>query len=290
MNIKTILMILAIVTLSSCSEKVNCSGVNEKKLFFDLLSENFEKKYDEHSNNKNSDFNFNLNYQDVKQSFFEDAIKMEAIRPTKIEKELKRCECESQITFSYPSEMSDAVYNNVTPHYEIKTSELYKDIEYENITYSLQLTEDNLIYCETINVDVLAEAFYDYAFLKNLLYNIDNKKYIKALKNYLINDWEQQKSNQSNDDIVIGEIIFDNNMLRIEDVDGIWLSVYDFNDISVSKSYDNNKSEVIKVNITNQGGGAGGNIGISEDYLLTKINSSQYNIELSKEEVIRAEY
>ena len=97
------------------------------------------------------------------------------------------------------------------------------------------------------------------------------QKYIVALKNFLIREWKLiQKSNAH-----IKNINFENNILTIESNEGFDLSSYDFNDVKIIKS---DKTKKINITIHNVGGGDGGNVVVSETYILTSLDNVNFNI------------
>lgn len=171
---KKILFILLSTLIISCGKQVNCNGNNEKQVLFKVLSTDFEKTYTMLKDENDSDFTFNLPYEDVKNDFFLEVVKLEGVRPSKIEKELKKCYCETKITLQLPKEMIDYVEKNLTKLYSVDLEKLKKIESIENLEYSLQLTEDDRIYCVTQNPNVLLEWFTGYAYGKNLINNHKN--------------------------------------------------------------------------------------------------------------------
>ncbi len=168
-------ILFLIILLNSCSKKeVNCSGNEEQKIYFELLSQDFEKIYDRDKENENPDFIYNLPFKDVKQSFFKNAVKLKGMRPTKIEKELKRCECETTLTFNYPDNYVEYASSTISKFYEINPEKMAEETSWDNVEYNLQLTEDGQIYCETNNTKILNGIFTDYAFISNLANNLKN--------------------------------------------------------------------------------------------------------------------
>lgn len=106
----------------------------------------------------------------------------------------------------------------------------------------------------------------------------DNTKYILALKNHII-----QESSKQND-LETKKYNFESNILTIQGNDGFNLSSYDFNDIKIYKT---EKSKNIKIEVYNIGGGGGGNVIVSETYILTNIDSMNFHIENGKTELMK---
>ncbi len=102
-----------------------------------------------------------------------------------------------------------------------------------------------------------------------------NTKYILALKDYLI------KKLKKENDLEIEKYTFENNVLTIQGNEGFDLSSYDFNDMKI---YNNEKSK--NITIYNIGGGAGGNVIVSETYALTAIDSINFSIKNIKTELL----
>lgn len=170
-----LLLFFSLSILSSCSKKeVNCSDADGQKVFYDLLSENFENVYNEYKKNKNEDFNFNLPFQEVKNDFFDNAIKMIGIRPTEVDKELKKCTCQTIIKFQIPNKITSYIEDKVD-WFEIDMETLTETEKIEDIDYSYQITEDNKIYCETPDENKLDRAFYNYAYYRNWKNNMEKE-------------------------------------------------------------------------------------------------------------------
>lgn len=102
--------------------------------------------------------------------------------------------------------------------------------------------------------------------------------YITLLEEHLINEWEILKGKPKDLDDRVAKIYFEDGNLHI-DSEHSFLSVYHLNDATVLKGDLNNDNvpEVI-VNVENSGGGDGGNISISENYILTKQDSENYKV------------
>ena len=105
------------------------------------------------------------------------------------------------------------------------------------------------------------------------------EKYSLALKTYLIQEWTLEKQNNTE----IGAFNFEDNVLTIQGTNGFALSSYDFSDVAITKS---ESSEKLKLTVHNVGGGAGGNVIISETYILSENDSASYNIEKGKFELL----
>lgn len=171
---KKILLILLSTLVISCGKEVNCSGSDEQKVLFDLLSSDFEKTYLELKEQNDLDVVFDLPYEDVKNDFFSEVIKLEGMRPSKVEKELKKCDCDAKITAQFPAEMTDYLEKNLTENYTFDLELIRKPESIDDLKYSLQLTEDNQIYCETLNKNILHQFFIDYSYYKNIINNHKN--------------------------------------------------------------------------------------------------------------------
>jgi len=178
---KKILFIFFTFFFISCNKEVNCSGSDEKNVYFDLLSQEFEKIYSELKEKNDLDVIFDLSYEDVKEDFFNDVVKLEGMRPSKIEKELKKCECEAEMTAQIPNNITDYLLENLTDFYTFDEKELKEPYKWKKVTYNLQFTEDNKIYCETNKTDKLNQAFIDYAYFVNMINNHKNGKLNKLL-------------------------------------------------------------------------------------------------------------
>lgn len=108
----------------------------------------------------------------------------------------------------------------------------------------------------------------------------DDKFYVSLLKEHLIEKWEKTKNEPNkNDTDEVGNIYVENGELHIDTKDEWSLSVYDLNYAKVYKD-DLNKDNIpeIIINVTNEGGGAGGNVGIDENYVLRKSNLNKYEV------------
>jgi hypothetical protein len=97
-------------------------------------------------------------------------------------------------------------------------------------------------------------------------------KYILALKEFLISELTLNK--KKNDEI--SEISFNDNVLTIEGTAGFTLSTYHFKDVEITEQ--KNSKKVI-LTIYNEGGGDGGNVIISESYILTAMDATNFKIE-----------
>lgn len=168
---KNLLFILFFPILISCNKEVSCSGNDEKKVFYDLLSSEFQTSYSKLKEKNDLNVVFDIEYEIIKNDFFTEVIKLEGMRPTKVEKELKKCECEAKITMQFPKEITDYLETNLTKFYNFDLELLKKPENIENIKYSLQLTEDNQVYCETLDKNVLNEFFISYSYYKNIINN-----------------------------------------------------------------------------------------------------------------------
>jgi len=193
---KKFLLILLSTLVISCGKEVNCNGNDEKQVFFDLLSTDFENTYSMLKEKNDLDVVFNLPYEDVKNDFFSEAINLEGVRPSKIEKELKKCDCETKIAVQLPTDMIDYLEKNLTKLYTFDIEALKKSESIENVKYSVQLTEDNKIYCETTSSNILLQSFIDYAYFKNIINNH---------KNGLLKEIEDE-SNVESSDTNVGDI------------------------------------------------------------------------------------
>ncbi len=168
---KNLLFILFLSILISCNQDVSCSGNDEKKVFYDLLSSDFQTSYSKLKEKNDLNVVFDIEYENIKNDFFTEVIKLEGMRPTKVEKELKKCDCEAKITMQFPKEITDYLEKNLTEFYDFDLELLKKPENIENIKYSLQLTEDNKVYCETFDKNVLNEFFISYSYYKNIINN-----------------------------------------------------------------------------------------------------------------------
>jgi len=175
MNLKLFLFFISLLFLTSCDKDVNCSGKDEIKVFYDLLSEDFEKIYIKNAENRNPDFNLDLPFEEVKNDFFAEAVKLEGIRPVKIEKEISKCECEAQLSSYIPEDLINYLEENMSLDYDFDIEKIREQYIWKNVKYSFQYTEDNMIYCEIQNNVRLSQAFLDYAIFKNLIYKYKNK-------------------------------------------------------------------------------------------------------------------
>lgn len=174
---KKIIFIFLTLTFISCNKEINCSGSDEKQVYFELLGEGFEKIYSDLKEKNDLDVIFDLPFEEVKEDFFDDVVKLEGMRPSKIEKELKKCECEAELTAQLPEKVTDYLLENLTDYYTFDEKELKEPYKWNNVKYNLQLTEDNKIYCETYKKNKLNQAFIDYAYFVNMINNHKNGKF-----------------------------------------------------------------------------------------------------------------
>ncbi len=107
--------------------------------------------------------------------------------------------------------------------------------------------------------------------------NIDPQNFILALKDHILNEWQKQ----DNFDSI--KITFTNNVLNIKDYEGFTLSNYDFNEMVINGT---NEPQTIYLTLTNEGGGAGGNVILEETYILTVIDAENFEIETLKSSLI----
>lgn len=170
--------------LSCKKQSINCSDKEGRAVFYELLSQNFAEVYSDNSKRENKDFNFNLEFENVKNSFFKEAIIMEGIRPTEIKKDLKKCFCEAQVTYSIPSSIELELKNKISKYYNLKIDKITESSIYKNVSYTFQITEDDKLYSETDDINLLKKDFLDYAFYVNLVNNVNKKNEpIKLVKN-----------------------------------------------------------------------------------------------------------
>ena len=178
-----ILFLFLSLILISCKSDINCSGNDEKQVYFDLLSEDFEKIYNDLKEKNELDVVFDLPFEDVKKDFFEDVVKLEGMRPSKIEKELKKCECEAELTAELPEDVTKYLLDNLSNYYSFDEKELKEPYKFNKVKYNLQLTEDGKIYCETYKKDKLNQAFMDYSYFINIINNHKNGMFNENVAN-----------------------------------------------------------------------------------------------------------
>lgn len=125
-------------------------------------------------------------------------------------------------------------------------------------------------------------------------YNKDDSYYKNILKDYIVSEWEKVKTNPTDNQDKVTNIRSEDGQLII-DSENFSLSVYDFKYATVLKGDLSNDAipEIIITNIENQGGGAGGNVVLKENYILKKISDETYeirNIEWELIDVPKTEY
>ncbi|WP_375324074.1 hypothetical protein [Flagellimonas sp. GZD32] len=99
--------------------------------------------------------------------------------------------------------------------------------------------------------------------------NIDPQNFVLALKDHILNEWKEQ------DNFDTLKITFANNVLNIKGNDGFTLSNYDFNEMVINGT---NDPQTIYLTITNEGGGAGGNVLLEETFSLTVLDAENFDI------------
>lgn len=114
------------------------------------------------------------------------------------------------------------------------------------------------------------------------LYSVNHESddyYVAQLEDHLIKKWEILKEKPIDLEDRVTKIYLEDGNLRI-DSENSFLSVYNLSEATVLKGDLNNDNtpEVI-VNVDNSGGGAGGNLSINENYILTKEDSDNYKIQ-----------
>ena len=107
--------------------------------------------------------------------------------------------------------------------------------------------------------------------------NIDPQSFVLALKEHILNEWKKQDNFDSL------KIMFANNVLNIKGNDGFTLSNYDFNEMVINGTDD---PQVLYLTIGNEGGGAGGNVMVEENYRLTVLDATDFLIEKAKTKVL----
>lgn len=107
--------------------------------------------------------------------------------------------------------------------------------------------------------------------------NIDPQNFVLALKNHILNEWQKQ------DDFDTLKITFGDNFLNIRGNEGFTLSMYDFNEMVINGTKD---PQTIYLTVTNEGGGAGGNVMLEETYSLTVLDAENFEIRSVKSQLI----
>lgn len=107
--------------------------------------------------------------------------------------------------------------------------------------------------------------------------NIDPQTFVLALKDHILNEWKEH------DNFDTLKITFANNVLNIKGNDGFTLSNYDFNEMVINGTDD---PQVLYLTIGNEGGGAGGNVMVEENYRLTVLDATDFLIEKEKTKVL----
>ncbi len=311
MNRILLLIIASSLFLTSCaSSDLDCNSDMVKKTVKDLLLES------ELQNGGDFSSMYNISRNDV-EKLFEEVIKISSVRTVAKNDELKSCDCKATLIFHINEEMKNDIKKINENGFARMLMNGLVDEKGIEIIYNIQETADGEIYVETqeienldVNVTIYGLAYKQYMAkdnkqigendntkeniepdnseideyvenisqeekdlnkeLKNKEQFKENVEYVVALKDYIINNWEKAKQNNSE----IGKIFIENNELRIEYDTGSFMSVYDFNDITITQK----EGSKVLIAITNEGGGAGGNVGIFEDYLITKIGENNFDI------------
>lgn len=99
--------------------------------------------------------------------------------------------------------------------------------------------------------------------------NIDPQNFVLALKDHILDEWEEQDKFDS------FKITFTDNVLNIKGEEGFTLSTYDFNEMVINGTSD---SQTLYLTVTNEGGGAGGNVMLEETYSLTVMDVEDFDI------------
>lgn len=107
--------------------------------------------------------------------------------------------------------------------------------------------------------------------------NMDPQTFVLALKDHILEEWKKQGNFDSL------KITFANNVLSIKGNEGFILSNYDFNEVVINGT---NKPQTIYLTITNEGGGAGGNVMLEETYSLTVLDTENFEIASVKSSLI----
>lgn len=107
--------------------------------------------------------------------------------------------------------------------------------------------------------------------------NIDPQKFVLALKDHILNEWQKQ------DDFDTLKITFGDNILNIRGNEGFTLSYYDFNKMVINGT---NEPQKIYLTVTNEGGGSGGNVVVEETYSLTVLDAENFEIRSVKSQLI----
>jgi len=107
--------------------------------------------------------------------------------------------------------------------------------------------------------------------------NIAPQTFVLVLKDHILNEWKEQ------DNFDTLKITFANNVLNIKGHNGFTLSNYDFNEMVINGTDD---PQVLYLTIGNEGGGAGGNVMVEENYRLTVLDATDFLIEKEKTKVL----
>ena len=99
--------------------------------------------------------------------------------------------------------------------------------------------------------------------------NIDPQNFVLALKDHILNEWQKQ------DDFDTLNITFSDNILNIRGNEGFTLSRYDFNEMVINGTKD---PQTLYLTVTNEGGGASGNVALVETYSLTVLDAEHFDI------------
>ena len=99
--------------------------------------------------------------------------------------------------------------------------------------------------------------------------NIDPQNFVLALKDHILNEWKQE------DDFDSLKITFGDNILNIRGNEGFTLSRYDFKEMVINGTKD---PQTLYLTVTNEGGGAGGNVALVETYSLTVLDAEHFDI------------
>jgi hypothetical protein len=110
-------------------------------------------------------------------------------------------------------------------------------------------------------------------------YYKNDSYYINIVKNYISSEWEKSINNPIEDQEKVTNVRSVDGQLII-DSENFPLSVYDFKYSNVLHGDLNNDEipETIITNVENQGGGAGGNVVLNENYIIKKNKNDIYDI------------
>ena len=102
--------------------------------------------------------------------------------------------------------------------------------------------------------------------------------YVLALKDYLTTQWNEQKEQK------INKITYQDKVLNIYGDEGYILSSYNFKDITIHKTRQTNS---VEITIYNEGGGSGGNVVITETYIITSVDSDNFQVKYANSDILK---